>query len=89
MLLDYRYLAGWLIRRQRDVALFTRAEARDYIGWFTAHATGHVPAGMRRTGSLDPIWRLKLALLLAKCGFSARQLLRRGELLLETYRQGG
>jgi glycosyltransferase involved in cell wall biosynthesis len=89
LLLDYRFLAGWLIRRQRDVVLFTRVEARDYIGWFTAHATDRVPAGMRRTGSLDPIWRLKFALLLAKCGVVARQMLRRGELLLETYRQGG
>ena len=88
VLLDYRFLAGWLIRRQREVALFTRSEARDYIGWFTEYATAHVPPGMRRTGSLDPIWRLKFALLLGKYGFVVRQLLRRGELLLDALRAG-
>ena len=41
VLFEYRFLAGWLIRRQREVPMFTRSEARDYIGWFTAHAAGH------------------------------------------------
>src|SRR5207302_6249746 len=86
VLLEYRFLAGWLIRRQREVALFTRSEARDYIGWFTAHASVYAPTDMRRTGALDAIWRLKFALLLGKYGFVSRQWLRRGELLLETLR---
>src|SRR5207302_10158974 len=77
VLLDYRFLAGWLIRRQREVALFTRSVANNYIEWFTSHVSGYVPADLRRTGYLDPVWWLKFALLLARYGFSARRLLRR------------
>jgi len=83
VLFEYRFLAGWLVRRQREVPMFTRSEARDYIGWFTAYAAGLIPADTRRTGALDPIWRLKFALLLGRYGFVARQLLRRGELILD------
>ncbi len=74
---DIRFLAGWLLRRQGQMAGFMHSPANDFLSWFAEQACPLASVNRRRLGSSLRYWRLQFAFLLANYGTGARQLGRR------------
>ena len=73
ILLDFRFLSGWLLRRQDQIASFMASPANDFPSWFSVQMLSIVSVGKPR-GVLLLSRRLQLAALLANCGICARKL---------------
>jgi GT2 family glycosyltransferase len=71
---NVQFLAGWLRRRQADIAAFMTSPAQDFLPWFAEHTLPTV-SGLALGGtSFSDRWRLQSAFVLAKWGVIARRI---------------
>lgn len=74
---DLRFLAGWLRRRQSELASFMASPANDLLPWFAEQTFRIASVDLPGANSYFRHWRLQFAFTLAKCGVIARHIRRR------------